>query len=221
MEKNKKGVRIIIADDHTIFRQGLKELIENEKDIRIIGEASDGKQVLELAKKLKPDIILMDINIPEIDGIEVTRKLRKEMPDVKVIILSMYDDEAHILEAVKAGALGYVVKTKTAEILIKTLRTLISEGVAFSTDIMPRFLDAVRKIEPKNLNVQRLQLTKREIELLSALSKGFSNKEIARKFSSSEKTVKNQLNLLFNKLGVENRTKAVVKAIQQKIISIE
>lgn len=219
--KVKKIVRIIVVDDHAIFRQGLRELIENEKDMKIVSEASDDKQAMEFVKKQKPDIVLMDINLSGIDGTELTRRLRKEFPEVKVIILSMYDDEAHILEAVKAGALGYVVKTETAENLIKTIRVLMNKGMAFSSDIMPRFLEAIRKIEPENLNAQKIRLTKREIELLDALARGLSNKEIAREFHSSEKTVKNQLNLLFNKMGVENRTKAVVTAIQKKIISID
>src|SRR3989339_2071888 len=211
--KVKKPIRIIVVDDHAIFRQGLRELIENEKDMKIVSEASDDKQAMEFVKKQKPDIVLMDINLSGIDGTELTRRLRKQFPEVKVIILSMYDDEAHILEAVKAGALGYVVKTETADNLIKTIRVLVNKGVALSADIMPRFLEAIRKIEPESLNAQKIRLTKREIELLDALAKGFSNKEIANKFHSSEKTVKNQLNLLFNKMGVENRTKAVVTAI--------
>jgi len=219
--KVKKTIRIIVVDDHAIFRQGLRELIENEKDMKIVSEASDDKQAMEFVKKQKPDIVLMDINLSGIDGTELTRRLRKQFPEVKVIILSMYDDEAHILEAVKAGALGYVVKTETADNLIKTIRVLVNKGVALSADIMPRFLEAIRKIEPESLNAQKIRLTKREIELLDALAKGFSNKEIANKFHSSEKTVKNQLNLLFNKMGVENRTKAVVTAIQKKIISVD
>jgi len=221
MSKTKKKIRVFIADDHAIFRDGLKELIKKEKDMEITGEASSGKEALKMILKDKPDIVLMDINLPEMDGITVTGKLRLQAKDVRVVILSMYEDEAHILEGIKAGAMGYVVKTKTAEKLIDTVRTVMTEGMTLTKDIIPKFIEAVRNIEGIDHGGRGYHLTKREIELLTMLASGLSNKEIAYKNSASEKTIKNQFNHLFSKMDVYNRTQAVVKAIKEKIISLD
>jgi two-component system response regulator DegU len=221
MAKPKKTVSVLIADDQTLFREGIKDLLEDEKGIIVVGEASNGPEVVAMAKKLKPDVILMDIKLPQMDGVSATRIIRKECPNTNVLILSSYEDEAHVTEAIQAGANGYLSKMLPASELVNALKTFTSEGVMIPQPIMGKLIQGLRQMGQSGYDNAPDALTATEIKVMSLLGKGNSNKEIASTLDCSVKTVKNHLNSIFQKLSVNNRTEAVVKAIEKGLISHE
>jgi DNA-binding NarL/FixJ family response regulator len=215
----KKRVKVLIADDQTLFREGIKDLLENEKSIEVIGEAADGQEVVRLAKKLRPDVILMDIKLPHLDGVSATRQIRKELPNTNVLILSSYEDEAHVMESIQAGANGYLSKMLPAAELVNALKAFANDGVMIPQQVMGKLLQGLRQMNSGEGSP--VSLTKTEIRVLVLLGSGMSNKEIAAKMECSVKTIKNHLNAIFQKLEVGNRTEAVVKGIEMGLISPE
>ena len=219
MATPKKRVRVLIADDQTLFREGIKDLLENERIVEVVGEAVDGQDVIRQAKKLKPDVILMDIKLPQIDGIAATRQIRKDCPATNVLILSSYEDEAHVMEAIQAGANGYLSKMLPASELVNALKAFANDGVMIPQQVMGKLLAGLRQMASGAGQGSSVALTKTEIRVLVLLGSGLSNKEIAAKMDCSVKTIKNHLNAVFQKLGVSNRTEAVVKGIEMGLIS--
>ncbi|HEX4047696.1 MAG TPA: response regulator transcription factor [Elusimicrobiota bacterium] len=217
--KPKKRVKVLIADDQTLFREGIKDLLENEKSVEVIGEAADGSEVVRLAKKLRPDVILMDIKLPHLDGVSATRLIRKELPNTNVLILSSYEDEAHVMESIQAGANGYLSKMLPAAELVNALKAFANDGVMIPQQVMGKLLQGLRQMS--SAEGSPVSLTKTEIRVLVLLGSGMSNKEIAAKMDCSVKTIKNHLNAIFQKLEVSNRTEAVVKGIEMGLISPE
>lgn len=217
----KKTVTVLIADDQTLFREGIKDLLEDEKGISVVGEAADGPETIRLAKKLKPNVILMDIKLPHMDGVSATRQIRKECPDTNVLILSSYEDEAHIMEAIQAGANGYLSKMLPASELVNALKAFANEGVMIPQSVMGKLIQGLRQMGNATAEASLVALTKTEIRVLALLGRGQSNKEIAASLGCSVKTVKNHLNSIFQKLEVTNRTEAVVKGIEMGLISPE
>ncbi len=214
----RKKVKVLIADDQTLFREGIKDLLENEKIIEVVGEAADGQEAVRLARKLKPDVILMDIKLPHLDGVAATRLIRKECPNTNVLILSSYEDEAHVMESIQAGANGYLSKMLPAVELVNALKAFANDGVMIPQQVMGKLLQGLRQMASGNGN-SPVALTKTEIRVLVFLGTGKSNKEIAAKMECSVKTIKNHLNAIFQKLEVSNRTEAVVKGIEMGLIS--
>ncbi|MBI5623131.1 MAG: response regulator transcription factor [Elusimicrobia bacterium] len=221
MASSKKKVRVLIADDQTLFREGIKDLLENERQVEVVGEAADGQEVIRLARKLKPDVILMDIKLPHVDGIAATRIIRKECPDTNVLILSGYEDEAHVMESIQAGANGYLSKMLPATELVNALKTFANDGVMIPQPVMGKLIQGLRQMANSQGEGSPVALTKTEIRVLVLLGSGLANKEIAAKMDCSVKTIKNHLNAIFQKLGVSNRTEAVVKGIEMGLISPE
>lgn len=217
----KKKVKVLIADDQTLFREGIKDLLENEKIVEVVGEAADGQEAVRLARKLKPDVILMDIKLPHLDGVAATRLIRKECPATNVLILSSYEDEAHVMESIQAGANGYLSKMLPAAELVNALKTFANQGVMIPQPVMSKLIDGLRTMGSASSEASLVALTKTEIKVLSNLGQGQSNKEIAASLDCSVKTVKNHLNSMFQKLSVSNRTEAVVKGIDMGLISAE
>lgn len=216
-----KKITVVIADDQTLFREGIKDLLEGERSIQVIGEASDGNEALRLVKKLKPNVILLDIKLPHLDGISATRQIHKDCPNTNVLILSSYEDEAHVMEAIQAGANGYLSKMLPAAELVNALKTFANSGVMIPQPVMSKLLDGLRNRGSANAEASLVALTKTEIKVLALLGRGQSNKEIAASLLCSVKTVKNHLNSMFQKLSVSNRTEAVVKGIDLGLISAE
>ena len=216
----KKKVRVLIADDQTLFREGIRDVLNSEKWIEVIGEAADGLEAVAQAKKLKPDVVLMDIKLPKLDGIAATRKIREAVPQVNVLMLSSFEDEAHVLDAIQAGANGYLSKMLPAVELVNSIKTFTTEGLMIPQQLMGKLLSGLRNMGPGNAPSQAT-LTKTEIKVLDLLGKGLSNKELAKSLDCSVKTIKNHLNSAFHKLGVSSRTEAVVKAIEKGLISSE
>ena len=195
-------------------------MLNGEKWIEVVGEAADGAEAVAKAKKLLPDVVLMDIKLPKLDGIAATRKIRETTPQVNVLVLSSFEDEAHVLDAIQAGANGYLSKMLPAAELINAIKTFTSEGMMIPQQLMGKLLNGLRNMGPGAAPTQAT-LTKTEIKVMDLLGKGMSNKELAKALDCSVKTVKNHLNSAFHKLGVSSRTEAVVKAIEKGLISSE
>jgi len=221
MATTKKKITVVIADDQTLFREGIKDLLEGEKGIEVIGEAADGQEALRLVKKLKPNVILLDIKLPHMDGIEATRQIHKDCPTTNVLILSSFEDESHVMEAIQAGANGYLSKMLPATELVNALKAFANQGVMIPQPVMSKLIDGLRQMGSANAEASLVALTKTEIKVLALLGRGKSNKEIASDLDCSVKTVKNHLNSMFQKLSVSNRTEAVVKGIDLGLISAE
>mgnify|MGYP000959239777 CR=1 FL=1 len=220
-------IKLLIADDHALLRQGIKNVLELEPDLQVVGEAATGPETIKLSAALKPDVVLLDINMPQASGLEVTRAIRANQPDVKILILTIHDDENYIIDVLKAGAAGYLLKDIEPGMLVKAIRT-VYEGESFIYPTLAKRLlgefrrSAERKSEAAEA-MQRLRehLTYREIEVLQLISQGLSNAEVAGKLYLSEKTVKNHLTNIFRKLNVSDRTQAVLYAIKHKIVTLD
>ncbi len=214
-----KQIKIMLVEDHELVRDGLKTILSLENDFKVVGEASTGKKAIELFGKLFPDIVLVDINLPDMSGHKVCSEIKSicasgdlaKKSGVKIIMLSMYDDEDNIIGSVRAGASGYLVKSVSSDVLIKSIRLVQSGEIVIPRNLTAKLVIAVQK-NPSQI------LTPKEIEILKLVKSGLSNKAIAAKVYTAEKTIKNHLNNIFQKLGVENRTQAIVKAIEEKII---
>lgn len=222
-------INILIADDHTLLRQGIKNVLELESDIKVIGEAANGEEAIALTEKLEPDILLLDMNMPRINGLEVTRKVIHHTRKTKVVILSINDDENYVVEVIKAGASGYLLKDIDPGMLVKALR-MVQEGNNFIYPPLASriFGDTSGAKDQYDFMIAKLQerrrdekLTNREIDVLSLICKGMSNQEIANTLYLSEKTVKNHLTNIFRKINVNDRTQAVLYALKHKIIMLD
>ena len=216
----KKKITVLIADDQTLFREGIKDVLSSERWLEVVGEAADGLEAVAKAKKLKPDVVLMDIKLPKLDGINATRQIREACPNVNVLMLSSFEDEAHVLDAIQAGANGYLSKMLPAAELVNSIKTFTNEGLMIPQQLMGKLLHGLRKMGDSSMPSQST-LTKMEIKVMDFLGKGMSNKELAKQLNCSVKTIKNHLNSAFHKLGVSSRTEAVVKAIEKGLISSE
>lgn len=207
-------VRVIIADDHVLVREGLRKLLELDDSIEVIDEVGDGQGAINLARRLKPDIILMDINMPGTDGMEATRVIKREIPSIKVIAVTIYEGE-EVVEMVKAGVSAYVLKDVAGSDLIDTIHKVMDGEVVIHPRVAKRL---VRELTEKEVKRDDIKLTRREKDVLALLVKGNSNKEMADNMFISEKTVKNHLTSIFKKLGVKDRTQAAVYALKNSII---
>lgn len=205
-------IRILLADDHSLMRQGLKQLLEMEGDLRVIGEAGTGEETLDKARQLLPDIILLDINLPDMSGLEVLKKLQDTACPAKVIMLTIHDDFEYVRQTVNLGAKGYLLKDSEAQNLYKAIRDVF-EG---KTYIHPNLAWQVIAQNEKNHNVDKL--TCREREVLALICKGYNNSDIAQKLVISEKTVRNHVSNIYRKLQVKDRTQAVLLGMKSKII---
>jgi DNA-binding NarL/FixJ family response regulator len=216
---NKRRVRVLIADDQTLFREGIEDVLANEKTLEVIGTACDGHEAVRLAKQFKPDIILMDIKLPLLDGIAATREIRREYPSANIMILSSYEDDEHVLEAVQAGANGYLSKMLPATELLAALKNFAKDGVMIPPQIIGIILQGLRQLSDGPKRPSSATLTQSEVKALLYLSQGLSNKEMAGNMGCAVKTIKNHLNNMFQKLRVANRTEAVVKGIELGLLS--
>ncbi|WHE08445.1 response regulator transcription factor [Thermoanaerobacterium thermosaccharolyticum] len=196
-------INILIADDHVLLRQGLKQIIELEEDMKVIYQASDGEEAYKIAKKISPDIILMDINMPNINGIKAAKMLKNDNPKNKIMFLTIYNDKEYLMEALKIGVEGYILKDADSDELIKAIRTISNGGVYIHPSL-------VSEIENLDVDECKKELTDREMQILSLIAEGYSNKEIADKLFLSEKTVKNHVYNIFRKLDVKDRTQAAI-----------
>ncbi|MPM04434.1 Transcriptional regulatory protein DegU [bioreactor metagenome] len=221
-------IKLLIADDHALLRQGIKNVLELESDLIVLGEAADGEEALTKTAELEPDILLLDINMPRMNGLEVARKLRDVKSKVKVIILTIHDDENYVIEVIKAGAVGYLLKDVEPGMLVNAIRTVYQGESFIYPTLAKQLLNEITRQEDKkheaakNLERRREErLTYREIEVLQLICKGMSNQTIAQTLYLSEKTVKNHLTNIFRKISVNDRTQAVLYALKNKIVELQ
>ncbi|MFB6286941.1 MAG: response regulator [Candidatus Bipolaricaulia bacterium] len=208
-------IELLIADDHKLVRQGLRRLLNIEDDIHVVDEAIDGEQAYQRVRYFRPNVVLMDIHMPGADGITATQRIHREHPEINVIILTMYGDEDHLFQAVKAGAKGYVHKDTSSETLLETIRAVHAGEAWLDPSIARKMLDEFRKINDPNAHEHAVYLTRREREILELVAEGQSNQDIANRLSIAEKTVRNRLSTIFSKLHVNNRTQAALKAHEE------
>lgn len=215
------SITVLIADDHALFRDGLRSLLEDEEDFRVTGEAADGEQAVKLARRLKPDILLLDLAMPRMNGLDVLRELAASPPPVKTILLTATIEKTQIVKAFELGARGVVLKESASELLLKSIRSVVSGGFWVGRDSVGDLVEALRALTPtfrERQQPKRFGLTRRELEVVSAIVSGFTNKEIAQKFSLSEDTVKHHLTNIFDKMGVSNRLELAVAAIHHHLV---
>jgi DNA-binding NarL/FixJ family response regulator len=226
-----KTARVIIADDHDLARAGLREILSAEPSIKIVGEASTGQEALKLCRELRPDVVLMDIRMPEMDGLDATRAIKDAHPKISVLLLTMHADPDYLLKALKAGAAGYVLKEAPQEELISALQRVVSGDTPLdpnlSADLLRQLVEDLQEratVSPKVANRRPTpsleQLTPREFEIAGYLKLGWTNRQIAEELVVSPGTVKNHVEHIMAKLGVSDRTQAVVRALELGIIEL-
>ena len=215
-----KPIRIVIADDHALVREGTRQILEDHPGLVVAGEAQDGEEAVAMVARLQPDVVLMDISMPKLNGIDATRIIKKESPATSVLILTAYDDDQYIFALLDAGAAGYLLKNVRGEELAQAVRA-VAEGEsvlhpAIAAKVFKRYTRSDQavdeEIEP---------LTDRESEVLAIAARGLSNKMIARELSLSDRTVQVHLSNIFGKLGVASRTEAVITALQRGLLRLE
>ena len=212
------AIRVMIADDHSMIREGLKQLLELDKDFRVVEEACDGVECLEKLEKTIPDILLLDINMPNMIGLDVLKKIKEKRMKVKILVLTIHNEVEYLLKAVDIGINGYLLKDSESAELKKAILTVINGENYIQPSLIP-LLNA-KMIDRNKDNVKIESLTRREMDVLKLLAVGMYNKEIAEKLNISERTVKNHVSNIFKKIGVTDRTQAAVFAIRNNLITI-
>ena len=209
-----KRIRLVIADDHPVVRTGLQGMLANQPDFEIVGEATTGMEAIALTAALRPDVVLMDLRMAELDGVAATAQIRKQQPEISVLVLTTYDSEADILRAIEAGATGYLLKDTPREELYSALRSVAQGKSVLAPAVTTRLLRHMHAPVEETLST-------REIEVLTLVARGASNKEAARGLHISEATVKSHLIHIFSKLGVVDRTAAVTVALERGFLRLE
>src|SRR6202140_2279056 len=204
-------IKVLVVDDHWVVRQGLRMFLDQESTITVVGEASDGREAIDLARQLRPDVVLMDILMPHVDGIEAITHIKAEMPRVEVIALTSVLQDGSVSDAIQAGAIGYLIKDTRGDQLVRAIRDAAEGRVHLSPEAATHLAKDLR--QPEGMK----SLTKRETSVLRLVAEGLANKEIARRLAISEKTVKAHLNNVFAKLDVHSRTQAALQAVRSGI----
>ncbi len=215
-------ISVLLVDDHKLMREGLRQLFALEQDIRVIGEAVDGIEALQKIRQLRPDVVLMDIHMPGMDGITVTQQVVQEFPEIAVIILSMQQQNQQVLQAVKSGARGYLLKTTSAREVAEAIRMVCAGSVFVAPEMTDMIVKEYRRLSegvPGQQNMETLQA--KEVEIVRYVALGMSNKEISEKLAYSEKTVKNYLSTIFQKLHLRDRTQVAIFALKHGLLPDE
>jgi len=209
-------IRVLIADDQRVVREGLSMVLALMKDVEVVGAAADGAEAVRLAQAVRPDVVLMDLRMPRCDGVEATRRLRAEAPEVKVVVLTTYSDDRSVLDALRAGARGYLTKDASGEQIHDALRQVLDDHAVIDSAVQRHLVDAIAA-EPAPRTGFPDGLTPREAEVLSLMADGLSNAEIAARLTVSEATVKSHVNHLFAKIGARDRAQAVAYAFRHDL----
>jgi DNA-binding NarL/FixJ family response regulator len=221
-------ISVLLVDDHALMREGLRRLLEEEDDLQVIGEAVDGFDALRQIRRLKPDVVLMDIRMPVMDGIAVTRQIVQTFPETRVIMLTMFREEQQMLQAMHNGARGYLLKSASSQEVAQAIRVVSAGDVYIEPALTGAIVSEFRRLAAASTKggngaggAAIYALSEKEIEILRHVAKGLSNKEIAGKLAYSEKTVKNYLSIIFQKLGIRDRTQAAIFALKQGLLTEE
>jgi DNA-binding NarL/FixJ family response regulator len=216
LTKTKPKIKVILADDHHIVRSGIRQLLESEEDIQVIAEAGDGEEAKSVIQQHKPDVAVLDIQMPKASGIEVTRWVRAQLPEIGVLILTAYDDDPYVMAVLQAGANGYVLKTAKTDDLIQAVRDVHEGKSALDPAVTRKLMSNIFK-RPEKTSVEAL--TDRELDVLRLAAKGFTNKAIGMQLNISDRTVQGHLAHIFAKLQATSRTEAVMRAVSLGWIS--
>ena len=224
VDKSPDAIRVLIVDDHALFRRGLQMVLEQESDIVVVGEGGDGAEAVSKTQELMPDVVLMDVRMPKRGGIEATKQIKEIAPHVKILMLTISDEEADLYDAIKAGATGYLLKEVSIEEVgaairsVQTGQSLISPSMA--SKLLSEFATMVKRADEKQAAPQP-RLTDREMEVLKLVAKGRNNRDIAKELFISENTVKNHIRNILEKLHLHSRMEAVVYAVREKLLEIK
>jgi DNA-binding NarL/FixJ family response regulator len=210
--------RVLIADDQTLFRSGLAGLLNQDRRVSVVGEAVDGAEAVEQAEALRPDVVLMDIKMPNLDGVEATRRIVADHPEIKILVLTTFDADTYVLQALRAGASGYVLKNAQPQAIVSSILAVLSGERVMASVVANRVLDMITgTTTPKDFYNG---LTAREIEILKLMALGQANKQIARRLEISEKTVRNHVSHMYEKLQIYERSQAVLYAVRKGLVEL-
>lgn len=219
MERERDRIRIILADGHHLVRQGIRQLLEQEADFEVIAEADNGLEVVRLARELKPDLVIMEARMPRLDSVEATRRVKTEIPEAAVLILTTCDDEGYIVGLVAAGATGYLLKSADGQELVQAIRSVRAGGFVCDPALAQRLFKRTAR-QPVMVNSVE-HLTRRELDVLKLTARGMSNKDIATQLAIGSRTVRQHLMNIFAKMGVSSRTEAVSKALRHRWLDLD
>ncbi len=214
-------IRVLLADDHAVVRQGIRRFLEEADDIEVVAEAANGREALERIREHRPDVAVVDIRMPEMSGVEVTRRIRERYPQIRVLILTAYDDDPYVFALLQAGADGYVLKTASGDELVQAVRTVYQGQSALSPEIATKVVRQAVTGKPATAADQVEPLTPRELDVLRLAAKGLTNKAIGHQLGISHRTVQGHLASIYGKLGVSSRTEAVTEAIRRGWLVVE
>jgi len=216
------NIKILIADDHAVVREGTRQILAQERDLKVVAEAGDGEEAVRLATSLKPDVAIIDISMPKVDGIEATRQIKALCPAIAVLILTAYDDDQFIFSLLEAGAAGYLLKSVRGRELVDAVRAVYAGESVLHPSIARKVLDrfVLTSGKPREEEPQEV-LSEREMEVLRLVTKGLSNKDVAEELCLSMRTVQAHLGRIFNKLNVGSRTEAVVRALKEGWVTLD
>ena len=214
-------IRIILADDHVILRQGTRQLLEHESDMDVVGEASDGAEAVELVSKLKPDVVIIDVAMPGMNGIEATKKIKEILPGTKILVLTGYDYDEYIFSLLEICAAGYLLKDVSGDELVGSIRAVYNGEPVLHPTVMRKLMDRCKTMSPRQTETQVGVLSDREMEVLKLAVSGKNNKDIAETLNISLRTVQAHMRSIFNKIGVGSRSEAIVCGLKKGWFSLE
>ena len=215
-----KKITILLVEDHVVVRESIRQFLEREGKLEVVGEAGDGEEAVQMASQLKPDVIIMDISMPKLNGIEATKRIKALQPSATILILTAYDYEQYIFPLLEAGAAGYLLKDVSSRELISAIETVYRGEAVLHPAVARKVMQRLTKVEPTGERASDL-LSERELAILKMAAKGMSNSDIAEELHLSARTVESHLGSIFNKLGVGSRTEAVIKAMKKGWFTLE
>ncbi len=214
-------IRVLLADDHVLVRQGIRQFLAQAPDVEVVAQADNGAAAVQLVQELQPDVAVLDIHMPQMTGVEATRRIKQHFPAVRVLILTAYDDDPYIRALLQAGADGYVLKTERAEVLVQAVRDVHHGLAALSPAVATKVVRQMTRAQPSGTVHQVETLTEREVETLRLVAQGMTNREIGQALDISHRTVQGHLANVYEKLGVNSRTEAVTEGLRRGWIVIE